>query len=148
MQALLTRGITMKGRLVDLQQAAINNGIALEEISTKVLEGWEGKPKGLLQVLWERGWIDDTYDKAYNNYTIAGRKNEFNLIQTETSLKFLMASCTDFEEEETMLQAMASKMGVLVDRSPKCHCEIAGEGIEYSWALSKNHYRSILLDRK
>ena len=32
MQALLTRGITMKGRLVDLQQAAINNGIALEEI--------------------------------------------------------------------------------------------------------------------
>jgi len=59
-----------------------------------------------------------------------------------------MASCTDFEEEETMLQAMASKMGVFVDRSPKCHCEIAGEGIEYSWALSKNHYRSILLDRK
>ena len=114
----------------------------------KVLEGWEGKPKGLLQVLWERGWIDDTDGKAYNNYTIAGRKNEFNLIQTETSLKFLMASCTDFEEEETMLQSMASKMGVLVDRSPKCHCEIAGEGIEYSWALSKNHYQSILLDRK
>ncbi len=55
MQALLTRGITMKGRLVDLQQAATNNGIALEEISTKVLEGWEGKPKGLLQVLWEHG---------------------------------------------------------------------------------------------
>jgi hypothetical protein len=59
-----------------------------------------------------------------------------------------MASCTDFEEEETLLQVMASKMGVLVDRSPKCHCEIAGEGIEYSWACTKNHYRQILQDKK
>jgi hypothetical protein len=36
----------MKGKLVDLQQAATNNRIALEEISMKDLEGWEGKPKG------------------------------------------------------------------------------------------------------
>ena len=147
-QRLLTCGITMKGRLSDLQKAAINHGIPLEEISQKILEGWEGKPKGLLQVLWERGWIDNSDDKAIQNYTIGGRKNEFNLVQSEFSLKHLMASCTDFEEEETMLQSMASKMGVSVDRSPKCHCEIAGEGIEYSWACAKNHYRQILLDKK
>ncbi len=53
MHALLTQGIMMKGRPVDLQQAATNNGFALEEISMKALEGWEGKPQGLLQVLWE-----------------------------------------------------------------------------------------------
>jgi hypothetical protein len=148
MQILLTRGITMKGRLVDIQRAATNNGIPLEETSQKKIDGWEGKPKGLLQVLWERGWINNDDGRAYNNYTITGKKNEFNLIQPETSLKHLMASCTDFEEEETLLQATASKMGVLVDRSPKCHCEIAGEGIEYSWACAKNHYRQILLDKK
>jgi hypothetical protein len=77
-QVLLTRGITMKGRLVDLQRAATNSRIALEEISTKVLEGWEGKPKRLLRVLWEQCWIDDMDGRAYNNYTIAERKNEFN----------------------------------------------------------------------
>jgi hypothetical protein len=59
-----------------------------------------------------------------------------------------MASCTDFEEEETLLQHMGKTMGVVVDRSPKCHAEIAGEGIEYSWGCAKNHYRRVLLDKK
>eukprot|EP01052_Picozoa_sp_SAG31_P047929 SAG31_NODE_9805_length_1225_cov_0.886323_1_plen_70_part_10 len=25
--------------------------------------------------------------------------------------------------------------------SPKCHCELAGEGVEYVWGASKMHYR-------
>ena len=50
-ERLLTCGITMKGKLADLQRAATNHGLPIEEISQKVLEGWEGKPKGLLQVL-------------------------------------------------------------------------------------------------
>ena len=29
----------------------------------------------------------------------------------------------------------------MLDRSPKCHPEAAGEGIEYGWALSKLKYR-------
>jgi hypothetical protein len=111
----------MKGKLADLQRAATNHGLPIEEISQKVLEGWEGKPKGLLQVLWERGWVDNSNGRALNYYTISGRKNEFNLVQPDTSLKHLMGSCCDFKEEETMLQSMASLMGVEVDRSPKCH---------------------------
>ena len=59
-----------------------------------------------------------------------------------------MLSCTDFEEEEMMLQMMGCQMAVEIDRTPKCHCEIAGEGIEYSWACSKNHFRKILLEKK
>jgi hypothetical protein len=59
-----------------------------------------------------------------------------------------MARCLDFEEEETMLQSMVRKMGFEVDRTPKCHAEMAGEGIEYIWALIKNHYRRILLHKK
>jgi hypothetical protein len=51
LERLLTCGITMKGKLADLQRAAINHDLPLKEISQKVLEGWEGKPKGLLQVL-------------------------------------------------------------------------------------------------
>ena len=48
-----------------------------------------------------------------------------------------MAGCLDFEEEETLLQPSGREMGVLVDWTPKCHCELAGEGIEYSWGCAK-----------
>jgi len=49
--------------------------------------------------------------------------------------------CDDFINEESMLQYYGRLMGVAVNRTPKCHCELAGEGIEYSWAASKNKYR-------
>ena len=32
------------------------------------------------------------------------------------------------------------KMGVTINRSPKCHPDIKGKGIEYDWGLSKLHY--------
>ena len=47
-----------------------------------------------------------------------------------------------------MLQSMVCKMGFEVDCTPKCHAEMAGEGIEYIWALINNHYRRILLHKK
>ena len=43
---------------------------------------------------------------------------------------------------------MGHEMNILVDRSPKCHCKYAGQGIVYSWALMKNYYHQILLDKK
>ena len=40
-------------------------------------------------------------------------------------------------------------MGILVDCMPKCHCELAGEGIEYAWGCAKNHYqRQPLKDKR
>ena len=35
-----------------------------------------------------------------------------------------------------------------VDRSPKCHCEIAGDGIEYCWGAAKLYYRAAPLSKK
>jgi hypothetical protein len=69
----------------------------------------------------------------------------------ETSLKQILANCSDFEEEEMMLQSMGRNMGVLVDRMPKCHPELAGEGIEYieySWGCAKNRYRQLPIAEK
>ena len=43
---------------------------------------------------------------------------------------------------------MGRKMGVLVDRTPKCHCKLAGEGVEYSWGCAKNTYRRVPLKNK
>jgi len=59
-----------------------------------------------------------------------------------------MGNCEDFEEEESLLQANGHELGVLVDRMPKCYCELAGEGIEYTWGCGKYYYRSLNLQNK
>ena len=64
------------------------------------------------------------------------------------ALKYLLGNCTDFEEEESLLQAMGRKLGVTVNQTPKCHCELAGEGIEYSWGCTKNAYHQKPLSDK
>ena len=54
-------------------------------------------------------------------------------ISNTYALKLLMASCLDSEEEEKLLQSMGREIGVLVDRTPKCHCELLAEDrIEFS----------------
>ena len=60
----------------------------------------------------------------------------------------MIESLLDFQEEETLLQHHASKMGVAVDRTPKCHPELAGEGIEYAWGCAKGMYRRLPLQDK
>ena len=47
----------------------------------------------------------------------------------------------DFRDEMTLLQYHITKLGATIECSPKCHPEIAGEGVEYGWALAKMDYR-------
>ena len=46
------------------------------------------------------------------------------------------------------MQHIGKKLGVNVLLTPKCHAEIAGEGIEYVWACSKGAYRNLALKEK
>jgi hypothetical protein len=41
----------------ELQAFANRNGIDVFEDKLQIIRGWEGQPKGLLQVLWERGFV-------------------------------------------------------------------------------------------
>jgi hypothetical protein len=67
----------------------------------------------------------------------------------ETSLKHLMSLLTDFIiEEETLLQYHGRLLGVKVERTPKCHPEIAGEGIDYDWGCGKRVYQRLPLSEK
>ncbi len=95
-----------------MQELCKQHNLPTEVIEQKIVEGWEGKQKGLLQILWERGFVDVENLSAY---TVDGRKDAFGVVQKETSL---------------------------VDCTPKCHCEMAGEGIEYSRGCAKNAYRA------
>ncbi len=47
-----------------------------------------------------------------------------------------------------MLQSMGRKIGVMIDQTLKCHPELAGEGIEYSWGCAKNFYQCLPLSEK
>ena len=113
-EKLLQQGYTGGGRKKALQQAAQARGIPTTEEYEDILEGWLGKPKGLLQVCWERGLLDpnENIDKVY---TINGRKDALGVLNLDFSLKSLLGSCVDFDEEETMLQSMGWKMGALID---------------------------------
>jgi hypothetical protein len=136
---LAEKGIEAKGNLKQVQALCAAQNILTNYEETEIKEGWEGKAKGMEQILWERGWIDE--NRPRKDYSKLGTKDSMGAIQKDTSLLELLANCADFENEETMLQAKGQEMGILVDRTPKCHCELAGEGIEYSWGCAKNFYR-------
>lgn len=109
----------------ELCEKAVECNIPVEVLTRNVTQGWEGKPKGLRQVCWERGLLDPT------------------IRYTRTMLVELLEQCVDFENAESNLQMIARELGVVAERTPKFHCELAGEGIEYDWALMK---KSIVAD--
>jgi hypothetical protein len=128
-----------KGNKQQIKDMAELAGISLTYEKQEIIQGWEGKPKGMEQILWERGWIDPSQNRKF--YTLHGKKDSMGAVRKDTSLRYLMSNLKDFEAQETMLQLKAREMGVSMDRTPKCHCELAGEGIEYAWGCAKNHYR-------
>ena len=128
-------------RLAELQEIARRNNIDTTIKKTRSKKGWEGQPKGLLQVLWERGWIDEDQLEKYTMDPATDDDGEVLEGAEDWSLKCLMASCLDFAQEMTALQHVGSELGVQVIITPKFHAELAGEGIEYSWGVTKGVYR-------
>ena len=104
-----------------------------------IAEGWVNKPKGAFQVLYERGWINQSLDPK--DYTMKGKLDPFGNRNLKTSLKSLILCQPDFMNQKTMLQYYCEKLGILSDRTPVAHCEIAGEGIEFNWGCAKLTYR-------
>jgi hypothetical protein len=91
-----------------------------------------------LQVLWERGWIDESNIDEYKVI----RKDDDGEVMDDFSLEVLMASCLDFANEITEMEARGETMGIRVVSTTQFHCELAGEGIEYDWACVKGWYRA------
>ena len=98
------------------------------------------KPKGALQLLYERRWIDPTINPK--EYTIKGKMDEFGNRNMKTSLKSMILCQPDFMNQQTMLQYYCNKLGIMSDQTPVVHCKIAGEGIEFDWGFSKLAYRA------
>ena len=142
----------LPGTKEKLQQICKNKNVPTRCTESKVIKGWSAKQKGAHQILFERGWIDPSKITKYTE----NRKNterdsdvgNDDVTGCKFSLKELMKKQRDFVEETTLLQYYGIKMGVVVDRTPKCHPELAGEGIEYVWAVAKLHYRKAPISEK
>lgn len=52
-----------------------------------------------------------------------------------------MQQLPDFENEKSLLHYHGEQLGCIIFNSPKCTPEVAGEGIEYDWGVSKLWYR-------
>ena len=158
-QTLKSKGIIdPKGSKKLIQEQCTKLEIPLYETIDSINEGWVHKPKGALQVLYERGWINPDHIHLYSG---GGKKNGSNVVTSPSQdalptdptncnycVNLIMKLQQDFTQEMTLLQFHASKMGVIIDRTPKCHPEMAGEGVEYVWALAKLKYRRAPIARK
>jgi hypothetical protein len=131
--------ISSHGNMDALSSIATNHGIPLVVEEPLLKHGWLNKPKGLLQLLWERGFIDPS--KPRQNYVVDDKPGC-------KGLRTMVAELRDFDNEETRLQYVGQKLGLLIDRSPKYHPECAGEGIEYAWGCAKGMYRNLPIGSK
>lgn len=148
---------TKKRYLVsELEALCRERNIPLTADEPKVIQGWLGKPKGMLQILYERGHIDT---KSIKSYTKTGRKEDYDEEENLTEdgkkycLTYLMENCEDFKNELTDLEHLAEELSAPKTKysilfTPKFHCELAGEGIEYSWGAAKRFYRKQSLKDK
>jgi hypothetical protein len=115
---------------------AQQHGIPLT--TATIREGWVDSPKGMWQILWERGFIDP---ENKSKYTL---KND----DPKYSLKDLMNELREFREEKTFIQHICEDYGYEAIYTPKYHAEIAGCGIEYIWGAAKARYRSFGIEKK
>ena len=141
----------VRGNLKEVQKIATNLDIPIKATTKKILEGWAGKPKGMMQVLWERGFLNpEKSSKELMKCFSKGFKKDKETKEDipGTSLMELINNLPDFKTELTLLQFWASQLGVTVECSPKFHPEIAGEGVEFCWALGKNTYRTHSVEEK
>ena len=104
----------------------------------------EINPRCQLQIVWERGFIDS---KMWTHYHSRGLDDNNEMVE-ELSLEHLMSGCTDFVNEVSQLEYVCKPLGVRALFTTKYHAEMAGEGVEYSWAHSKNLHRRTALSIK
>ena len=92
----------------------------------KIVRGWVGEPKGIKQILYERGLYENGMDGD--------------------TMRKTLTNCSDFKEEVGVIEEVLLNRGHVLIMSPKCHPEIAGCGIEYCWGISKLKFRRIFND--
>ena len=79
-------------------------------------------PKGLRQLLWERG------------FPTAGSEGEYF---HDDKLRELLSNCDDFNNEMSALEKVVFERGRVLLMSPKGHPELVGSSIECVWGKGR-----------
>jgi uncharacterized DUF497 family protein len=109
-----------------------------------VVKGYVGKAKGILQVLYERGLYQQNMHGKITQTTINERFVKGKVAQDPANDAFaVLDACRDFTEETTQLEELFVSRGHILVSSVKCHPEMAGCGIEYSWGKLKMEFRKM-----
>jgi hypothetical protein len=98
-----------KKNLKDLRKLATKMKVDIQKhVATRKVNGWAGKGKGLLQILFERGYIDET---KLAKYRMNGVVDEAGIVNNEFSLPHIMETCVDFANEMSQLEYVCSELG-------------------------------------
>jgi hypothetical protein len=97
---LRAKGVSAKGNKVAIIELCKQNNTPCKVATKTVKEGWMGKPKGMLQMLWERGCVDPAIEptRAESFCTNDGEKDAFGNLIPGTSLR-MMSSLINFIQE-------------------------------------------------
>ena len=147
----------------ELKELAARNNVATSTVTNNVRRGWYNTPKGVLQILWERGYIDSKLVKTARSsrYYILSKKDDYDNVTGKLkddckkySLNHVLSTCKDFMNEKADLESLCDEIITTNNTKksilyiPKFHCELAGEGIEYIWVAAKRFYRKAPLHEK
>jgi len=115
----------------ELHILASNHRVAINIEEDEIIQGWMNKPKGLLQILWEQGWIlpSENLNKYVNkNWLDAHGKvlPEFENDANKFILTNLLSSCSNFKDKKSAIQKIAEDLY----QHHQCDIELlAGEGL-------------------
>jgi hypothetical protein len=82
-----------------------------------------------------------------------GQDGKLKEASQQYALSYLLQQCTDFKDEKSDLEHLATELSgrhktISILFTPKYHCKLAGEGIEYCWGAAKRMYRKLPLIKK
>jgi hypothetical protein len=108
---------------------------------------WRGKAKGLLRILYERGWVGPSL-KTVNGKWAAGwgmtHKRKYKPTKAENVemsngpriAELVLNSHRDFREERSVVTQLFMQRGYLVVPSPRYYPGVVGLGVECAWGNS------------
>ena len=104
------------------------------------MESWVEKPRSMFDTAQKRGFLH-LKDFHPDKFIEKGTEDAQDHRRKETCLEFNLSQYYDFINQEIMIQQTIQELGSRLQRSPKYHCEIGGEGIKYCWRNAYMLYR-------
>ena len=128
----------------ELRHKYRKNPALFEKRKLEGIIGYIGKPKGLKQILWERGlYVEGMKCHQTDTENMKKVMDGKEGLPEHLDMKRVLAKQPDFLAEKCAIQQLIEDRGHIFLKSPVCHPELAGHGIEYCWGYASTIFRRI-----